>query len=53
MSNEHLKLLSKISYMYYIDNLSQQQISNSLNFSRSKVSRMLLEAKKRELFKLT
>lgn len=47
MSNEHLKLLSKIAYMYYMDNLSQQQISDSLNFSRSKVSRLLLEAKEK------
>lgn len=38
-------LLTKVAYMYYIDNLSQQEIAASLDLSRSKVSRMLQEAK--------
>lgn len=38
-------LLTRVAYMYYMDNLSQQEIAASLDLSRSKVSRMLQEAK--------
>ncbi|MFD2628925.1 sugar-binding transcriptional regulator [Oceanobacillus kapialis] len=49
---EHLRLLSKIAFMYYMDNMSQQEISRRLNFSRSKVSRLLVEAREREIVQI-
>ena len=38
-------ILTQISYLYYIDNFSQQEIAQKLNLSRSKVSRLLQEAR--------
>lgn len=52
MSNEELKLLSKIAFMYYIDNLSQQEIANLLGISRSKVSRLLLSAREKKIVQI-
>ncbi len=45
-------LLTKISYMYYIDNLSQQEIATALDMSRAKVSRMIQEAKDRGIVEI-
>lgn len=42
---EDMMLLTKVSHMYYIDALSQQEIAHLLELSRSKVSRLLQEAK--------
>jgi DNA-binding transcriptional regulator LsrR (DeoR family) len=42
---DHERLLTKISTMYYIEEKSQQEIAESLKLSRSKVCRMLAEAK--------
>ncbi|WP_019122253.1 sugar-binding transcriptional regulator [Brevibacillus massiliensis] len=44
--------LTKISYMYYIDNLSQQEIATALGLSRAKVSRMIQEAKDRGIVEI-
>lgn len=52
MSKEELKLLSKIAFMYYFDNLSQQEIANLLGISRSKVSRLLLSAREKEIVQI-
>jgi len=43
---EKKKLISKISRLYYISNLTQQEIANKLNLSRTKVSRYLDKARK-------
>ncbi|MHC1734761.1 MAG: sugar-binding transcriptional regulator [Erysipelotrichaceae bacterium] len=45
MKSEDVGLLAEIAYLYYDQNLSQQQIADRLFFSRSKISRMLDKAK--------
>ncbi|MEW9672116.1 sugar-binding transcriptional regulator [Ammoniphilus sp. 3BR4] len=45
-------LLTKVAYMYYIDNLSQQEIATQLDLSRAKVSRMIQEAKDRGIVEI-
>lgn len=52
MSKEDTKLMSKVAFMYYFDNLSQQQIANLLNISRSKVSRLLFSAREKEIVQI-
>ncbi|MCL5772438.1 MAG: sugar-binding transcriptional regulator [Actinobacteria bacterium] len=44
--SEELKLLSKISRLYYLEDLNQQIIADKLNISRTKVSRYLSKARK-------
>lgn len=45
-------LLTRISYLYYIDNFSQQEIARQLELSRSKVSRLLQEARDKGIVKI-
>ncbi len=45
MKSEDVGLLAEVAYLYYDQNLSQQQIADRLFFSRSKISRMLDKAK--------
>lgn len=45
-------ILTKVAYMYYIDDLSQQEIAERLELSRSKVSRMLQEAKNKGIVEI-
>lgn len=52
MSKVDLRLLSKIAYMYYIDNMSQHDIAQELHFSRSKISRLLLEAREQGIVQI-
>jgi DNA-binding transcriptional regulator LsrR (DeoR family) len=40
------ELLSRIAYLYYKNDLTQQQIANQIGLSRSKVVRLLQEAKR-------
>ncbi|MEF2246658.1 MULTISPECIES: sugar-binding transcriptional regulator [unclassified Paenibacillus] len=42
---ERIRLLVKISTLYYLDGMNQQEISNRLGVSRPQVSRLLAEAK--------
>lgn len=44
-ADERTRLLVKVSSMYYIDGLNQQEISARLGISRPQVSRMLSKAK--------
>lgn len=46
-------VLTKVSYLYYIDNFSQQEIAQQLNLSRSKVSRLLQEARDKGIVKIS
>lgn len=39
------RLLSKIAWMYYVDNLTQKKIGDQLGLSRIKVNRMLQQAR--------
>ncbi len=48
-----LRLISKISSLYYHNNLSQLEIANRLNLSRPKVSRLLKVARERGIVKIT
>ncbi len=43
---EDLEAIATVASMYYQDDMSQQQIADILYYSRSKVSRMLKQAKK-------
>jgi deoxyribonucleoside regulator len=43
---ERKKLLTKIAGLYYLEKLTQQEIANRLNISRTKVSRYLERARK-------
>lgn len=45
ITHERKRLMTKISIMYYNEGLSQQQITDKLNISRSQVSRMLSNAR--------
>lgn len=50
--SEKKKLISKISRLYYISNLTQQEIANKLNLSRTKVSRYLDMARKERIVEI-
>ncbi len=49
---DQLKLLSKISRLYYIDDLNQQKIADKLSISRTRVSRYLAKAKKEKIVEI-
>lgn len=53
MKIERLRLLAKISDLYYNEGLSQQEITAQLNISRPQISRMLNEARERGIVKIT
>lgn len=44
MDDEHFELLADIASMYYEEGLTQQEISLRLQYSRSRISRLLSEA---------
>lgn len=50
--SEELKLLSKISRLYYLEDLNQQTIAENLNISRTKVSRYLTKARKEKVVEI-
>ncbi len=45
MNSERIRLITEISKLYYIQGLSQQEITEKLGVSRPQVSRMLAEAR--------
>lgn len=45
MDNDRRELLAKVGTMYYIEELTQLEISNELGYSRSCISRFITEAK--------
>ena len=49
---ERLELLAQVAEMYYIQDLSQVAIANKFFFSRSKVSRLLTEARETGLIEI-
>jgi deoxyribonucleoside regulator len=49
---EEKKLLSKISRLYYLEDINQQKIADKLNISRTKVSRYLTRAKKEKIVEI-
>jgi DNA-binding transcriptional regulator LsrR (DeoR family) len=50
---EELRLLTKVSKLYYEENLNQDAIMEKLQLSRAKVSRLLKEARDRGIVKIT
>ena len=52
MNQDRNKLLSKIAYLYYIENLNQSQIAAKLGIYRTSISRMLTEARNAGIVKI-
>ncbi|WP_162137209.1 sugar-binding transcriptional regulator [Austwickia chelonae] len=46
---EHLSLLAQVSRWYYLDGLSQDEIGKKVCLSRSRISRLLSEARRRKI----
>lgn len=46
---ENISLIAEICRMYYLDNLSQNEISSSLRLSKSSVSRLLKEGRDKDI----
>ncbi len=44
-SHRKISLLARIAWMYYIQGLTQEEIARKLDFSRTKVTRLLAQAK--------
>ena len=53
LSNGRIERLVKVATMYYVDGLSQEEISKNIGLSRSVVSRILTEAKERGIVEIT
>jgi DNA-binding transcriptional regulator LsrR (DeoR family) len=51
--NEELRLLSKVSKLYYEEGLNQDEIVEKLQLSRSKISRLLKQAREEGIVKIT
>ena len=45
MNTERVELLAQVAGMYYVENLTQDQVSKKLGYSRSMISRLLTEAR--------
>lgn len=52
-SNSNLYLLSKVSTLYHVRGLTQQEIADRLHISRPKVSRLLKEAEEQSIVRIT
>ena len=52
MSDVELRLLVEVAHLYYIEEYNQEKIASRLELSRSKVSRMLKEARERGLIEI-
>lgn len=46
---EHIQLLLKVARWYYLDDVGQAEIARRVGYSRSRVSRLLTEAKDRKM----
>jgi DNA-binding transcriptional regulator LsrR (DeoR family) len=52
MDIERKRFLAKIARLYYLEGLTQQNIANKLNISRTKVSRYLTRARKDDIVEI-
>lgn len=50
--DENIRILLKVAQLYYQDNLTQQEISENLRLSRSKVSRVLQQAREQNIVQI-
>lgn len=53
MNSSRLKLMIEISKLYYLDGLSQNEISKKMYISRPQVSRILSEAREKNIVSIT
>ena len=53
LPNEEIRLLSKVSKLYYEEGLNQDEIVLKLQLSRSKISRLLKQAREEGIVKIT
>lgn len=53
LAQEKIRLLVKISTLYYVDGLNQQEIAKRLRISRPQVSRLLATAKAERIVQIT
>src|SRR3954451_9486605 len=53
VEDQGMRLLVKVAQLYYLQGLNQDQIGRQLGVSRSKVSRMLKEARERGLVEIS
>ncbi|HZW02814.1 MAG TPA: sugar-binding transcriptional regulator [Anaerolineaceae bacterium] len=52
MERDRLELLAQVATLYYLDNLSQEQIAAQLGYSRSMISRLLREAREQQVVEI-
>jgi DNA-binding transcriptional regulator LsrR (DeoR family) len=50
--DENLRIMLKVSQLYYQDNLTQQEIAENLRISRPKVSRLLQQAREQNIVQI-
>ncbi len=53
MQGEKRKLMIQVAKLYYYGHMTQEEISKMLGISRSKVSRLLLEAEQKNIVRIT
>ncbi|GAB2023544.1 sugar-binding transcriptional regulator [Pseudolactococcus yaeyamensis] len=52
MKDDKYKLLSQVAYMYYIEDMSQQEISDKLGIYRTTISRLIKEAREKDIVEI-
>lgn len=52
-SQEKMRLMTKVSIMYYIDGMNQQEIADKLGISRPQISRMITNARAEGIVDIT
>lgn len=50
---EHVELLLRVARMYYLDQATQNEIARAIGYSRPTVSRLLAEARRRNVVSVT
>ena len=53
MASEQDRLLSQVAKLYYVDELGQSEIGDLVGISRTKVSRMLTQARKKGIVQIS
>ncbi|GHU44314.1 DNA-binding transcriptional regulator [Bacilli bacterium] len=53
MKDDKYKLLSQVAYMYFIEDMSQQEISKKLGIYRTTISRLIKEAREEGIVDIT
>jgi deoxyribonucleoside regulator len=53
MANDRLELLAEVATLYYEEGLTQEEIAHELDISRSNISRLLAEARRKGVVQIT